>query len=313
MNLNAPRMSDPISKELFARACKVIPGGVNSPVRAFRAVGGEPIFIKEAHGRGLRVIDDIVPNHSSSEHPSVAEAVAAGPGSPARTRFHFRPGRGAHGDEPPNNWLSLFTGPAWTRATEADGSPGEWYLNMFDSTQIDLNWTHPDVRADFIETLRFWLDLGADGFRVDVAMGLAKDMTYADAIDPEAVGLARLGLAELQLAAGQGEIAAAMVEAILKEDVPAGVRARSWLLRGERALQQGDAEAALEAFLRIPVLHASREGLLAPALEGSRRAYLLWDDPARADRAAEELRRTFPDSPEAARLAARPNDLPSPL
>lgn len=146
----------------------------------------------------------------------------------------------------------------------------------------------------------------------DQAEAAAREL-IATAIDPEAVGLARLGLAELQLAAGQGEIAAAMVEAILKEDVPAGVRARSWLLRGERALQQGDAEAALEAFLRIPVLHASREGLLAPALEGSRRAYLLWDDPARADRAAEELRRTFPDSPEAARLAARPNDLPSPL
>ena len=146
----------------------------------------------------------------------------------------------------------------------------------------------------------------------DEAEAAAREL-IATAIDPEAVGLARLGLAELQLAAGQGEIAAAMVEAILKEDVPAGVRARSWLLRGERALQQGDAEAALEAFLRIPVLHASREGLLAPALEGSRRAYLLWDDPARADRAAEELRRTFPDSPEAARLAARPNDLTSPL
>jgi len=146
----------------------------------------------------------------------------------------------------------------------------------------------------------------------DEAEAAAREL-IATAIDPEAVGLARLGLAELQLAAGQGEIAAAMVEAILKEDVPAGVRARSWLLRGERALQQGDAEAALEAFLRIPVLHASREGLLAPALEGSRRAYLLWDDPTRADRAAEELRRTFPDSPEAARLAARPNDLPSPL
>lgn len=144
-------------------------------------------LIKQAHARGLRVIVDIVPNHFSTEHPWFAEAVAAGPGSPARTRFHFRPGRGAHGDEPPNNWLSLFTGPAWTRVTEADGSPGEWYLNMFDSTQIDLNWTHPDVRADFIETLRFWLDLGADGFRVDVAMGLAKDMTYADATDPEAV------------------------------------------------------------------------------------------------------------------------------
>ncbi len=144
-------------------------------------------LIDAAHDRGLRVIVDIVPNHFSTEHPWFAEAIAAGPGSDARSRFHFRPGRGPAGDEPPNNWLSLFTGPAWTRVTEPDGAPGEWYLNMFDSTQADLNWTHPDVRADFIETLRFWLDLGADGFRVDVAFGLAKDMTYADAVDPEAV------------------------------------------------------------------------------------------------------------------------------
>ena len=144
-------------------------------------------LIEAAHERGLRVIVDIVPNHFSTEHPWFAEAVAGGPGSAARSRFHFRQGRGAGGDEPPNNWLSLFTGPAWTRITEADGTPGEWYLNMFDSTQADLNWTHPDVHADFIETLRFWLDLGADGFRIDVAFGLAKDMTYADAVDPAAV------------------------------------------------------------------------------------------------------------------------------
>ena len=144
-------------------------------------------LIDAAHARGLRVIVDIVPNHFSTEHPWFAEAVQAGPGSAARSRFHFLPGRGPDGDEPPNNWLSLFTGPAWTRVTEPDGAPGEWYLNMFDSTQADLNWTHPEVRADFIETLRFWLDLGADGFRVDVAFGLAKDMTYADAVDPAAV------------------------------------------------------------------------------------------------------------------------------
>ena len=144
-------------------------------------------LIEAAHIRGLRVIVDIVPNHFSTEHPWFAEALASEPGSHARARFHFRPGRGEHGDEPPNNWLSLFTGPAWTRITERDGTPGEWYLNMFDSTQADLNWTHPDVHEDFIETLRFWLDLGADGFRIDVAFGLAKDMAYADADDPAAV------------------------------------------------------------------------------------------------------------------------------
>jgi alpha-glucosidase len=144
-------------------------------------------LIQAAHSRGLRVIVDIVPNHFSTEHPWFVEALASEPGSRARARFHFRPGRGEHGDEPPNNWLSLFTGPAWTRVNEPDGTPGDWYLNMFDSTQADLNWTNPDVHEDFISTLRFWLDLGADGFRIDVAFGLAKDMTYADAADPAAV------------------------------------------------------------------------------------------------------------------------------
>ena len=137
----------------------------------------------------------------------------------------------------------------------------------------------------------------------DEAEAAAREL-IATAIDPEAVGLARLALAELALAADQGEIAAAMVDAILREEVPSGVIARSWLLRGERALQQGNAEVALEAFLRIPVLHAGWRELLAPALDGSRRAYLLWGDAARAERAAEELRRAFPESPEAARLHA---------
>lgn len=145
------------------------------------------LLIAEAHERGLRVIVDLVPNHFSTAHPWFAEALAASPGAPARGRFHFRDGRGPGGDEPPTNWISLFTGPAWTRVTEADRTPGQWYLNMFDSSQADLNWTHPEVIADFHQTLRFWLDLGVDGFRVDVAFGLAKDMEYADAPDP--VGL----------------------------------------------------------------------------------------------------------------------------
>ncbi len=144
-------------------------------------------MIDEAHARGLRVIVDLVPNHFSTAHPWFHEALAAPPGSPERARFHFRDGRGPNGDEPPNNWASLFTGPSWTRITEADGLPGQWYMNMFDSSQADLNWTNPDVIADFHTTLRFWLDMGVDGFRVDVAFGLAKDMTYPDVPDP--VGL----------------------------------------------------------------------------------------------------------------------------
>lgn len=127
-----------------------------------------------AHELGLRVIVDLVPNHCSSEHVWFQEAIAAGPGSPERERFIFRPGSGTNGDEPPNNWPSMFGGPAWTRTTNPDGTPGDWYLHLFDSTQPDFDWTNPWVWEQFRQILRFWLDRGADGFRVDVAHGLMK-------------------------------------------------------------------------------------------------------------------------------------------
>ncbi|MEN5075035.1 glycoside hydrolase family 13 protein [Isoptericola cucumis] len=127
-----------------------------------------------AHARGIRVVVDLVPNHTSDQHVWFTEALAAAPGSPERARYVFRDGRGPGGDEPPNNWQSVFGGPAWTRLTEADGTPGQWYLHLFDSTQPDLDWTHPEVRAEFADVLRFWLDRGVDGFRVDVAHGLVK-------------------------------------------------------------------------------------------------------------------------------------------
>lgn len=127
-----------------------------------------------AHELGLRVIVDLVPNHCSSEHEWFQEAMAAGPGSPERDRFIFRPGTGDNGELPPNNWHSMFGGPAWTRTTNADGTPGDWYLHLFDSTQPDFDWTNPLVWEQFRQILRFWLDRGADGFRVDVAHGLMK-------------------------------------------------------------------------------------------------------------------------------------------
>jgi alpha-glucosidase len=122
----------------------------------------------------LRVIIDLVPNHTSSEHAWFQAALAAAPGSPERDWYMFRDGKGAGGDEPPNNWKSVFGGPAWTRVTEADGTPGQWYLHLFDTSQPDLNWQSPLVRAAFRDILRFWLDRGVDGFRVDVAHGLIK-------------------------------------------------------------------------------------------------------------------------------------------
>lgn len=131
-------------------------------------------LIAEAHVRGIRVTMDLVPNHTSDQHPWFLEALAAGPGSSARERYIFRDGRGPGGAEPPNNWPSVFGGPAWTRVTEPDGSPGQWYLHIFAAEQPDLNWDAPEVFADLEQTLRFWLHRGIDGFRIDVAHGMAK-------------------------------------------------------------------------------------------------------------------------------------------
>jgi alpha-glucosidase len=133
-------------------------------------------LLTTAHELGLRVIVDLVPNHTSSEHPWFVEALASGPGSASRERYMFRPGRlGADGVEgPPNNWISRFQGPAWTRVPSDLSQPGEWYLHLFDTSQPDLNWHHPDVPEMFDGVLRFWLDRGVDGIRIDVAHGLFK-------------------------------------------------------------------------------------------------------------------------------------------
>ncbi|MFI7300628.1 glycoside hydrolase family 13 protein [Streptomyces sp. NPDC050121] len=131
-------------------------------------------LIRDAHDLGLRIIVDLVPNHSSDQHEWFRRAVAEGPGSPLRDRYHFRPGKGKNGELPPNDWESIFGGPAWTRITEPDGTPGEWYLHLFAPEQPDFNWEHPAVGDEFRSILRFWLDMGVDGFRIDVAHGLVK-------------------------------------------------------------------------------------------------------------------------------------------
>ncbi|MBQ1009814.1 glycoside hydrolase family 13 protein [Micromonospora sp. M51] len=126
-------------------------------------------MITDAHAHSLRIIVDLVPNHTSSAHQWFTAALAAGPGSPERARYLFADGRGAHGELPPNDWESIFGGPAWTRIAD-----GQWYLHLFDPSQPDLNWRHPEVRAEFEDVLRFWLDRGVDGFRIDVAHGMIK-------------------------------------------------------------------------------------------------------------------------------------------
>lgn len=137
-------------------------------------------LIAEVHARGLRLVIDLVPNHTSDEHPWFRAALSAAPGAPERSRYIFRDGRGVDGEEPPNNWTSMFGGPAWTRTLDGDGRPGQWFLHLFDSRQPDLDWNHPDVHQEFLDILRFWLDRGVDGFRVDVANMLVKEPGLPD-------------------------------------------------------------------------------------------------------------------------------------
>jgi alpha-glucosidase len=131
--------------------------------------------ISEARALGIRTIIDIVPNHVSDQHPWFQAALAAPAGSPERERFWFRPGTGPDGELPPNGWQSIFGGSGWTRTTDADGTPGEWYLHLFAPEQPDVNWTHPDVWFEHEDVLRFWFDRGVAGVRIDSAALLVKD------------------------------------------------------------------------------------------------------------------------------------------
>lgn len=143
-------------------------------------------LLARTHELGMKLIIDLVPNHSSDHHVWFREALAAAPGSAERARYIFREGGGPDGSLPPNNWQSVFGGPAWSRVTEPDGTPGQWYLHLFNAGQPDFDWNNPEVHAEFESVLRFWLDRGVDGFRVDVAHGLIKADGLPDYhIDPQ--------------------------------------------------------------------------------------------------------------------------------
>lgn len=131
-------------------------------------------LLEQAHALGIRVMIDLVPNHSSDQHEWFKRALASKPGSPERAFYHFKDGLGENGELPPNNWVSMFGGPAWTRVTESDGKPGQWFVHLFDSSQPDLNWANPEVQLEFEKILKFWLDRGVDGFRVDQPHAMAK-------------------------------------------------------------------------------------------------------------------------------------------
>ena len=137
----------------------------------FGTLADADALIRRAHELGLRVLVDLVPNHTSSAHPWFVAALAAGPGSPERERYVFR--------DAPTDWGSVFGGSAWTQVPD-----GQWYLHLFDPAQPDLNWRSPAIRDAFDAILRFWLDRGVDGFRVDVGHALVKDETFPSYPDP---------------------------------------------------------------------------------------------------------------------------------
>jgi len=132
-------------------------------------------MLKALHKADISVFVDIVPNHSSNKHPWFQEALKSAPGSAARGRYIFRDGRGENGEIAPSDEISHFAPSAWTRTTNADGTPGQWYMHLFAPEQPDFNWDNREVQLDFLKTLRFWADRGVDGFRVDVAHAMKKD------------------------------------------------------------------------------------------------------------------------------------------
>ncbi|MEA2466637.1 MAG: alpha-glucosidase [Thermoleophilaceae bacterium] len=152
------------------------------PDPSFGTLADAERLIEAAHEVGLRVLFDIVPNHTSTEHRWFREAMTTPPGTGAWQHYHCVRGRGDDGGEPPSDWRSAFGGPAWSPVCDEDGRPtGWWYLHLFDVSQPDLNWEHPEVRAEHERVLRFWFDRGVDGFRIDVAHGLVKAPGYPDA------------------------------------------------------------------------------------------------------------------------------------
>ena len=129
------------------------------------------------HARGIRVFVDIVPNHSSNLHQWFKDAIASTPGSKERARYIFRDGRGANGEVPPTDWPSHFAPSAWTHESAWGGKNNQWYMHWFAPEQPDWNWDNPEVEEDFLTTLKFWADRGVDGFRIDVAHALKKDLS----------------------------------------------------------------------------------------------------------------------------------------
>ncbi len=134
-------------------------------------------MLSKLHEAGIRVFVDIVPNHSSNRHEWFKEAIASEPGSAARNRYIFRDGKGANGELPPTNWPSHFAPSAWSHESTQGGKHNQWYCHLFAPEQPDFNWDNREIEDDFLKTLKFWADRGVDGFRIDVAHALKKDLS----------------------------------------------------------------------------------------------------------------------------------------
>ncbi len=245
---------------------------------AFGTLAEAEALVQEAHALGLRVLLDIVPNHTSDAHPWFRAALAGDPA--ARARYLFRPGRGEHGELPPNDWESCFRGPAWTRAAGPEGRPGEWYLHLFAPEQPDLDWRNPEVRAEFLDVLAFWFDRGVDGFRIDVAHGLVKEAGL-----PDALGSNRR--TEEHPAWDQDEVHEvyrAWRQAADSYDPPRLFVAEAWVARPERLplyLRPDELHTAFEfeplhvTFRAAPWRAVIEAGLAAAAVSGAPSAWVL--------------------------------------
>lgn len=231
-------------------------------------------MVAAAHEAGLKVIVDVVPNHSSNRHRWFSEALASAPGSPERARYHFHEGLGEHGDLPPSDWPSHFGGPAWTRVTESTGAnagePGQWYLHLFASEQPDLNWENPEVREDFHTTLRFWADRGVDGFRVDVAHALAKDMSLPLRSKPSLQILLDDGTDPLFDRDEVHEIFAGWRQVLNEYDPPRTAVAEAWVPFTHRRLKYAQPTGLGQAFnfdlLQAPFDAGEFRGIVASCL-----------------------------------------------
>lgn len=199
-------------------------------------------MVAALHAAGIRLIVDIVPNHTSNRHEWFREAIVSPKGSAARGRYIFLDGLGENGQLPPADWTSVFGGPAWAAVGD-----GQWYLHYFATEQPDLNWKNREVRDDFLRTLRFWADRGADGFRIDVAHGLAKELPSELPSQVELDAMPRDGLHPLWDRDDVHAIYAEWREVFNTYDPPRTAVAEAWVESSRRA-RYASAEGLGQAF-----------------------------------------------------------------